>query len=322
MLIKFKKNETKASAEEAFEQLEPIQQIWLNTSTSKEEFRFAYLPPLYRIFTSLESEQRKEYLSHLAFALARARMGVVLGRKLPFEDQALNRDAYTYALVMAPLLYTYPVEACRENGYDAPALFAVSIAQETLGDKGFTWLRRFPVVYADFLNYFSDHSQSEIHAFIKKVLAHNPAIDEKRSGLSLPYVSFQQSMQKESPVSKTKASVKPEFSPAKYVLWINESVSDGKMAIGDPESIIFPLADGNYFLVLDDCFERFNPDLEQSARNLTRRLRSDGYLMAEKKGQDLYFAEVHGTKRKGIILLGEFIQGVGDIDQQKCLSLI
>lgn len=313
MLNTFKRKDKHVSAEAAFEKLAPIQQIWLNTSTSREEFRAAYVPPLYRIFTAIESKARKEYLSHLTFALARARMGSVLGSHLPFEDQALNRDAYTYALVMAPLLYTHAVESCRMNCCnDTPSLYATSIAKEILGEKGFLWLQRFPVVYSDFLNYFSNPIESEIHAFISKVVKHNPALNEKRKALKLPGVVFslRDGIDPLNVIKKDDEVV--AATPADYIAWINEGLDQGSLIVGESGSIIYGLDTGDYFLVLDDCFQCYVEATGRRTKRLRKKLRDEGYLKIE-NGRDFFFARIDNNKTKGVVLLSAYVRALNGL---------
>jgi hypothetical protein len=223
------------------------------------------------------------------------------------------KNAFTYALAMAPLLAGYAAAECRKTGFGNPGAYAIAICQSVLGDQGHAWLSRNNTVYFDFLNYFVDPKNSEIHAAIRLVIDNNPQIEEKRKRLGFAPIVFSGATRSRKAVTQPAVSNDPPPSPGKkraaaddYLFWLETALNEGEVIANERDSFLHKLESGDYFLQLPDCFTAYCDQAGGTESTLKKGLRNKKYLRAT-GGIDYHFAVIDGEDEKGLVLKSQHL---------------
>lgn len=321
MLKRFKKKSAVDGDLLAFIENEHILRIWRNSTTSREDFNAVYIPPLYTVFSSVPSDEGKGYLSHLTHALLVARNGLVLGKHLPYEDAMRVKNAFAYALSMAPLLQTYAEAQCRKKNYSNVPAYALAMCQSFLGEVGYDWLRRNDTVYFNFLNYFVDPKASEIHDAIKRVIKSNPELDEKRREVQLGPILFS-NLELAAGSTQAEPSGKDGFGnqAVDFILWFENAINSKLLSANVEDSLVHCLDNGDLFLLYPDCLNVYTRSEGGSERSLKKKLRLKKYLRSTGE-VDLHYAEINGKEVKGLIIEAHNIKTDKALDVSEFVQL-
>lgn len=313
------------------EYLSRLHALWQITNTSKEDFTELYVPLFHHVSevlltTSLDARSEVlDILENIETAAAIRRNWLLPGDR-PGTNYRRYTEIYTYALVTAmaaealrgrlSVLYDPRVSggaegedmSCRAGNPPSgasPEVWLVFLAPA----KGVEWLQDDPLVFRDWLAYFSDPAQSVMAQIARRVAAPPPVQEVPRE--EVPPVQ---------PVQKPAST-----SAQTLVATIKAALEDGELPYNQDGAMVHVDREGRTFLEAPRIFEwylDFIGDNQTDAKTLENQFKRLESIVAKEEGKRIWWGSYLRTdeKKPGYLIGDASVLWTGEAPENNFLA--
>ena len=292
-----------------------VKRLWRNTELNRDEFNLVYLPMIRRAIEIAANDDERDQILRLASGVMVARGGFRLGKALDTEDSDRISNRFTLALVACVLLEFVIHRGHSVHDYNDESVNLISIAHRVLGSAAFGWLLHCPSVANDVVAYFYEPSDSEIRHVVAKYFSRKENAHYRHL---LPSFNIHSAPTEQSAHQPTAEPQPPANTPKppksedgrktslarRYLDWLSSMISDGLIAVNEPDSIAHLNGHGELFLVHPLGFDGFARTENKDTTAVTRNLEKKEHLVPNAKScfhhAVLNGAEVHGVLLKNV----------------------